>query len=84
MEEFLGKLSTSMKWFLGTIIAVIMFYLWTLIDPSGSTVIINGFLDFIKSLFGLILTVIIVIVGLRIMLGHRPWWLGGGRRGGGH
>lgn len=84
MEEFFGRLSTSMRWFLGTIVAIIMFFFWTIIDPQGSTTIINEFKEFIQSLFGSVLTLIVVIVGFRIMLGHRPWWLGGGRRNNGH
>ncbi|MFA7315328.1 MAG: hypothetical protein WC059_00805 [Candidatus Paceibacterota bacterium] len=86
MKGFLRLIFTNPRWFLGTLLAIVVLFgfFWRIIDPTGSAQIINNFLADVWALLSSIMVFALMILGISIMLGGRPWWLGGGRRGGGH
>lgn len=86
MREFFSLFLTDRRWFLGTVIviAILFFVLWRLFDPQGFVSSINNFFQTIWGILQSILVLMIVIFGIRVMLGYRPWWMGGGKKKGGH
>jgi hypothetical protein len=84
MKEFWNRFLTDRRWFIGTIIVLFILFLffWRLFDQEGFTTSINNFFQTIWGIFQSLLALAIVILGLRIILGHRPWWMGGGKKGG--
>ncbi|MCF7831901.1 MAG: hypothetical protein K9M36_03390 [Candidatus Pacebacteria bacterium] len=80
MAEFWNRFLTDRRWFLGTIIIAFFAFLffWRLIDPAGFTTSINDFFQTIWGIIQSILVLAIVILGIRVILGYKPWWMGGG------
>lgn len=86
MNEFIHRFLTDRRWFVGTIIVlfVLFLFLWRLFDPQGFTSSINDFFQTIWGIIKSILTLAIVILGIGVILGYRPWWMGGGTKKGKH
>jgi hypothetical protein len=80
MAEFWNRFLTDHRWFLGTIITtfIVFLFFWRLIDPVGFTTSINDFFQTIWGIIKSILTLAIVVLGIMVILGHKPWWMGGG------
>ena len=80
MREFWHNFTTSRNWFLGTIIAgfLIYLFLYRAVDPAGFTQSVNGFFRLIGQTIQIIFCIALALTGIRVVLGYRPWWLGGG------
>jgi len=70
MQEFWHRFTTSLYWFVGTIIVCFILFLlfWNLMDPEGYTSTINSWAQSLKDLFSGILVLAITCVGLGLIL----------------
>lgn len=86
MSDFWDRFLTDRRWFLGTVIVifVLFMFLWRLFDPQGFETSINDFFQTIWAVVRSILILAIVFLGIRVILGYRPWWMGGGKPKGKH
>ena len=57
---------------IGVLFALGMF-LWWAIDPQEFTAVVTGFLQGV-------FVAAAVMLGIKVMLGYRPWWMGGKRK----
>lgn len=75
MKGLFHKIYTDHKWFIGFLIVVVflILFFWRLVDRTGFTDTINGFLKDINTIFWYLVTIIIAFVGLAIVLGWRPF-----------
>lgn len=76
MREFLRRFLTDRRWFVGTIIVIFVFFLffWKLVSPERFVEIINGFFQAIWGIIRFLFVIAVAILGIRVMLGYRPWW----------
>lgn len=72
MKEVLHNIVTRRNWFIGTIVVVVMLYF--IINPQALAQLMNA----IWKMLQLVAGIAFAIVGIRVILGYRPWWLGGG------
>lgn len=70
MREFWHRFTTNLYWFLGTLIFgfIIFLLFYNLINPEGYNITINSWFQSLKELFGGLLTIGIVCIGIGIML----------------
>ena len=75
MEQFWMRLRTSLWWFLGTIIVllVVILFFWSLIDHEGYVRIVNGFLHDLWEIVKTIIAISLVIVGICYMFKLGPF-----------
>lgn len=81
MREFWNRFTTNRYWFLGTLIVVLILSMivWRIINYEGYVNTINGWMHDLKEIMEFILIMAMVVAGIGMMFGWRPW-----RRGGGH
>jgi len=72
MNEFLRNFMNNRNWFIGTIVALVIIYF--LINPEALMQLVNAIWNILQLVAGIALA----IMGIRVILGYRPWWLGGG------
>ena len=82
MKEFLNRFLTNHRWFLGTMIAlvILILFFWRLVDHEGYVHTINGFFHDLWEIFKGLLALVIAGVGIAMMLGWRPFR----KKGNGH
>lgn len=82
MREFIHLFLTNRRWFVGTMLVlfILFFFLWRLFDPQGFASAINSFFQAVWAIFQSLFVLAIVILVIRVMLGHRPWWMSGGSK----
>lgn len=71
MREVLHNILHRRSWFLGAVGVIIAIY--ALINP-------REFGQLVSQLFQLALVLAIMVTAVKIILGQRPWWLGGGSK----
>lgn len=76
MREVLHNIMTRRNWFLGALVVVFLIYF--LIDPNSVFQMANGLWQLIK-LAGVFA---VAIVGIRMILGYKPFWWPAGSGGG--
>lgn len=82
MNDFINRFLTDRRWFLGTIavLFILFLFIWRLVDHEGFVTSINNFFQTIWGIIQAIMTLAIAVLGIRIMLGYRPWWMGGKKK----
>lgn len=78
MNEFFNKFLIDRKWFIGTIIVILIlfFFFWKIIDPESFAKNMSNFFQTMFEILKSIFILAIVILGIRVMFGHKPWWMG--------
>lgn len=75
MRDFWNRFCNDRNWFLATIVVVFFLgmFFWHLIGPESYTRIINNFLEGIWTAFKFFLTLVLIVVGVMLMFGWRPF-----------
>ena len=79
MKEFWNHFCTDRRWFVGTIFVLFVLYMigWRLIDPQDFIESMNSFFRTVWQIVQGLLALAIAVLGIMVILGHRPWWMGG-------
>ena len=72
MREVLHNIMTRRNWFFGAV--GVLFLVYSLINPHSVVQMVNG----LWKLLQMLAAIAFAIVGIRVVLGYKPWWLGGG------
>ncbi len=82
MRELMNRVFTNARWFLGFVIVLLIFilFVWRLADKEGFIDSIQGFMNDVWEIAKMLLTLAIMIAGLRMMFGWRPF----GKKKSGH
>ena len=85
MRQFFHLVFTSLRWFIAFMIFLLLCFLfgWRIIDHEGFTMHINGFLKDINTIFLYLVELSIIVFGLAILFGWRPFRQRNRNRGGG-
>ncbi len=80
MFDFWHRFCTNRNWFLGTIIVlvILIIFIWRIADHEGFVATVNGFLEDVWQLMKSILVLCLVVMGIMIMFGWRPFKKRGG------
>lgn len=70
MNEFLHRITTSLNWFIGFVIFVVLFFLfmWRLVDPNGYSEAVNGFMHDMWEIAKFLIALAVIAIGAKIML----------------
>ena len=72
MREVLHNIMTRRNWFVGAV--GVSFLLYFFANPHSVVKMVNGLWVLVQ----MFAAIALAIVGIRIILGYKPWWLGGG------
>ena len=82
MKNLLHLIFHDHRWFIGSVIALILFGLfwWYIFDEPSFIYKINGFIDATKAICANLIAIALVLAVIATLLGWRPF----GKKGGGH
>jgi len=86
MAEFWHRFTTSRVWFIGTIMVVffLFVFIYWLFNPQGLINAVNGYSHVLWQIIIALSILAIACLGIAIVWGYRPWWMGGRKKSGGH
>ena len=75
MRELFRRILHDHRWFIGFMIVVTLLFLffWRIISPSNFVATMNAFLKDLWTIAKFFLVIVIMIFGIRIMFGWRPF-----------